>query len=339
MKDNSLAFINAGQSQNTEMLSDLQDILDSGMFANMEQFRAQSPVPDGEIAAVDAAVTTVGRKRLDIVRILLDAGMYVTVDNWMAVPFYKKRKVSTHGKAQVSMVPETRHPSGKPDHGSITIPLPCTWDAFDMNTRELLHLRRMGFDADTSGAENATENVNIKTDEIALYGLTDMDGSPMSIDGMTAPGLLASTNVYDYSTWTGLTGTQIIDVVNYGLNNLRLARKVDPAVLILPGNYSSLLNNQFAANYPKTIGQALRELEFAGQKLQVEIAESLPDDKTIILGKNRNNAQMVIGQMPVAASWRSPSGWRRYWMVVACAVFMGTPDADGKYGYVVGSLE
>lgn len=323
---------------NYSLGEELGGALSSGRFRNMQDFRAQNPLPDVDQSVIDDVVTTTGFVGQSIIPAMINAGMVKLIPNWVGVPSVKRKRIGRAGIAHVSMVPETRGERFRVDQESDTYPLPCFWANFDYSVREEAHAARLGEGLDTTHIENATVNVNSRSEEQAIYGLVDKDGSAMKIDGLAAPGILSSTNVFDYATWTGLTGVQIVDIVNGALEKQRVAKRRGPQTLFLPGNYSFTVNKQFTAGYEKTILSALRELEYANRKLDVQIAESLPDNRVALMEMTRNTGQVVIGQQPTPISWLPSPGWRRYHMVVACMITMIVPDADGNYGVVVGDL-
>lgn len=212
------------------------------------------------------------------------------------------------------------------------------WSNFDFSIREEAQAEILGESLDTTHAENGAVAVNIKTEEQAISGLKDKDGSAMKLDGLSAPGLLNSTNTWTYSAWTGLTGPQIVDEVKSALATQRTNKRTGRQILFVPGNYEDLLSSDYVAGYPKTLQMRLEELRYANQPLGIQVADSLPDSRVVLMDMTRNTGQVVIGQGPVPISWLSPGGWRRYWMVVACMITMITADANGDYGVIVGNV-
>jgi len=336
--------ISAGDgADSADAAEEIQGIVSSGRFRNMKDFRVQNPLPDVDQAVLDNVVTTVGPRGMTITNDLIqyaNGGLVYPVPNWIGVSSIKRRKAGRAGAAKRSMVPENavRGERWRLDQGSNTWPLYCTWDHFDWTIREEAAAERLGDPLDTSHAENANENINLLIEDQTINGLTDKDGSPMTIDGLAAPGLLSSTHTTTYSTWTGLTGKQIVDVVRGMLNTQRLHRKTGPQSLYLPGNFQSVTMDQYAAGYPKTILAALKELEYNNLPLNIKVAEGLPDGVVVMIEMSRKTVQVAVGQGPVPISWTVPPGWRRYNMIVAAMVTMVFPDYDGNYGVVVGSI-
>jgi hypothetical protein len=323
--------------------AELGAALASGRFQNMAQFRNQqsrnmSPIEIAEISLIDDVVTQVGTQGQSIIPAMIAAGMVKRIPNWVGVTSIKRKKTGRAGTAHVEMEPESRGERFRLDQGSDTYPFPVFWANFDFSIREEAQAERLGDSLDTTHVENATVNVNIKTEAQAISGLTDKDGSAMKLDGLSAPGLLNSTTTWTYSDWTGLTGAQLVDEVISALalqdDNLRTGAQT----LFVPTNYQPVLLKQYAAGYPKTILQALKELEYNNRPLNVQVARSLPAHRAILMDMTRNTGQVVVGQGPVPISWLSPGGWRRYWMVVACMITMITADSNGEYGVIVGNV-
>lgn len=332
-------FVAAGNgSPDSDLVSEIDGIMRSGKFRNMRDFRVQNPLPDVDQSLLDDTVTRVGPVNLTITNDMIQAGMFKSIPNWIGVPSVKRRKSGRAGAAKRSMVPETRGERWRLDQGSDTWPLYVTWDHFDFDIREEAHAQRLGENLDTSHEENAIINVNTAIEEQTIFGLTDKDGSVMKIDGLSAPGLLSAGTVATYSTWTGLTGAQILTIVRGMLDTQRTKKKYGAQTFYYPGNYQSKLMDEFTTGYPKSILQRLQELEFNNQPVKFKVAESLPDDSTILLEMSRNTAQVALGQQAVPISWTTPPGWRRYSMIVAAMVTMVFADYDGNYGVVVGGL-
>lgn len=317
--------------------------LASGRFRNMSEFRALqmrnlSPIEQAEISLIDDVITRVGVRGQTIIPAMVAAGMVKRIPNWVGVTSIKRKKTGHAGTAHVEMVPESRGERFRLDQGSDTFPFPVFWSNFDFSIREEAQAERLGESIDTTHAEEAAVNVNTRAEDQAVKGLTDKDGSPMKLDGLSAPGLLNSTTTWAYSDWTGLTGVQIKDEVSSALATQRTNRRTGKQILFVPANYESKLGDDYGSAYPKTIQARLEELRHGNQNLSVQVADSLPDHRVILMDMTRNTGQVVIGQGPVPINWLSPGGWRRYWMVVACMITMITADSNGNYGVVVGNL-
>lgn len=300
--------------------------------------QVSSPFPPNAHELIEQAVTQVQRTDLSIVDTFLSAGLTSTLDNWWGIPSLRRRNLGTAGRAHRSMVPDSRGERFVLQEGGTSWPVFCTWANFSFNVRELAIGQRTGSPLDVSHATQATYLDNQAIEDQAINGLTDEQGTTITIDGMSAPGLLSSPNTFSYATWTGLSGADIEGEVVDAIESMRTHHK-GPYTLFAPPNYSKTLVSQYTTAYPKTIISQLRELgPWGGRNLDVIISDTLPDDRVVIVAMRPDVLDVTVGQWPVPLSWKDNSGFNTFWNVLACVIFRMFPDSDGNYGVMVGNL-
>lgn len=303
--------------------------------------KVSSPFPPNTHEVIESTITEVGKKKMTIVPALIAAGLVTPLPDWWGIPSLTRRNRGEAGRAHRTMVPDSRGERFVLQEGSTTWPIFCTWSNFKFSVRELAVAQRMGSPLDTDHIAQAASLNNEYVEDQAINGLTDEQGSTMTIDGMGAPGLLNATGTtFSYATWTGLTGAQIEGEVLDAIEQLRINYGGLPLHLFAPGNYSKILNTQYSTTYNGgTIYQKLTQLgPYGGQNLGVSINDTLPNDRVVLAVMDKSVMDVVIGQTNVPISWKDGPGFNTNWVVLSCMIFRIFPNSNGLYGINVGNL-
>lgn len=308
-------------------------------MAAQSGMRVQGPFPEGAHEVVEAAVTDIARKPLTFTQEFINEGLTTPLPNWWAIPSLRRNRGGQAGRAHRTMVPDSRGERFVLDRDGVSWPMFCTWANFSFDIRELAIGQRMGSPLDVSHSEWATYLVLEAVEDQIVNGLTDEQGNVITIDGMSAPGLLGSTNTWTYATWTGLTGPQILAEVQSAISDLRVTHPNMPLTLFVPTNYSDILGADYTANYPKSVIARLQELgPYGGRNLRVVLADTLPDNRVVLIAMDRRAVDLVVGQQPVPLSWKDGPGFNTYWVVLSQMVFRMFASRDGVYPVVVGNI-
>lgn len=303
------------------------------------QGRYLAPYPDNAHEVIEDTVTETQRKTLGITEEFLSNGLVTPLPNWWAIPSLRRQRTGEAGRSHRSMVPDSRGERFVLQRDGVSWPIYCTWSNFSFDARELAIGQRVGTPLETSHIAEATYlNIEAWEDQI-INGLTDEQGSTMTIDGLSAPGILSSATTFDYSTWTGLSGAAIVDEVLGAIELLRLTHP-GPYTLFVPGNYSIALNKKYSTAFDSgTVRMALEELgPYRGRTLKVVLADTLPDNRVLLVQMDKRAVDLVVGQQNVPLSWKDNSGFNTYWVVLSCVIFRMFADYNGKYGVAVGNL-
>lgn len=303
------------------------------------QRRMGALYPDNAHEVIEQAVTTVGQTNLNIVADFIAAGLTTPLPNWWAVPSLRRGNIGRAGRAHRTMVPDSRGERFVLQRGGQSWPIFCTWADFSFNVRELAIAERMQTPLDTSHVEQATYLDNEAIEDQAWNGLTDEQGSPMTIDGMSAPGLLSSPLLFDYADMNGLTGKQIVDVVRSAIGLMRITHP-GPYTFYFPGNYDAKMNSKYSDLYDSgTIRAAIEELgPYGGRTVQARLSDTLPDHRTALIQMSKKAVDVIVGQQATPLSWQDGPKFNTYWIVLACVIFRMFADAEGNYGVAVGDL-
>jgi hypothetical protein len=303
--------------------------------------QVSSPFPANTQEVIETTITGVARKRMTIVPALIDAGLVTPLPNWWGIPALRRRRSGgDQGRAHRTMSPDSRGERFVLSEGSNAWPIFCTWSNFSFEIRELAYAQRNGSPLDTAHIEQAAYLNNEAVEDQAINGATDEQGNTLTIDGLTAPGLLSSATTFSYSTWTGLTGAQIVDSVLGAIEAMRLTYPGLPLQLFVPGNYSKILNTKYTTAYSTgTIRMALEELgPYGGSNLKVTVSDTIPNNRVILAVMDKSVMDVVVGQTNVPVSWKDGPGFNTHWVVLSCMIFRMFPNADGLVGINVGNL-
>lgn len=311
-------------------------LLRSGL--SVATMRSLSPLEEDAQRVIDRAVVRVGLERLTIVRDLLAAGLIYPLPDPLSVMELQWERQSKTGGAQRTMLPSARGESQLPDRTPGRIPIYLTTDDFHLNIRTLKMSERLGAPLDTSLVEEATRRVNEAIEDALI------NGAGLTVDGYTTPGLLsgANQNTMNYvggEAWdvVGHTGEEILADVLTMIDRLQADKRFGPYNLYVPTTYGTKLMQDFKANGDRSIMERLREITAGGRALNIEVADRLPANTTVMLQMTSDVVDIVDGQRPVVVPWTSPDGFTLFWMVMAIMVPRVKYDYETQSGIVVGT--
>lgn len=304
--------------------------------------RAQAMLPPEAQVAIDTAVTRVGRQRLTIVDALISAGLTRPITNWWGVTKLSRDAVSESGHAKMTMVPKARGERQAADRDRYSVPVPCQWDDFSFNIREIEAADRAGIDLDTTHIEQATRNVNELVEHVAIHGWKDANGDAIKIDGLELPGLLDSTmrsaNTSDRTMDDPAhTGGDILADLQRRTEVARAAGFYGPFDWFLPSNLTVRMNEDFKTATDKSLLARLRELEYGGRPVNIRFADMLPDDTDLLIQMTSDVVEVSLGQTPTPITWEDGPGFEEFGVVLACVIARVFPNYLGNYGVVVGT--
>jgi uncharacterized linocin/CFP29 family protein len=304
-------------------------------FRSLAEYRAATPLPKNTQEVIDNAVIRIGRDRLAVVDDLLSLGLTVPMPGWLGIPSLTSHKVGEAGHAQVSMVPRSQRTRGERQVAQLTpytIPIPCVWDDFSFDIRELSAAERVDYPLDTSHVEQATRNVNVAIEDMAW------NGGPQ-INNHTLPGILSSTNTQTFvggEAWdvAGHTGEEILQDVQAMIGVLQADKFYGPYRLYITGSYDRKLNEDYKSATSGTIRERLSAL---GALNGIRVADYLPANTVVLLQTTRDVIDVIVGQQPTPITWEDGPGFERDWVVMACIVPRVKNNSDGNYGICVGT--
>lgn len=331
-------------------------------MAEASGLRAASLYPENSHEIIETAVTEIAKKPLVIINEMLREGLVTPLPDWWAIPSLRRGRIGQSARAHQTMVPDTRGERFQITRDGVSWPIFCTWSNFSFNIRELAIGERVGQPLDTVHIADASYAVNERNEDQAINGLSDeagnyeVNGNPITIDGLAAPGLLSSTLTFPYATWTTLGGGDIVTVVQDAIELIRLTRPGRPLTLFVPGNYSRRMGDEYVISTNVTNEEAVTNVTvstgtdtiinrlkklgpYGGRNLNVVVADSLPDDRVVLVPMDKRDVDLIVGQQLVPLSWTDASGFHTFWVVINCVIFRMFVDKNGEYPVVVGNLE
>lgn len=299
----------------------------------LDDLRVLSPLPKDAQELIDSTVVRVGLDRLTVAADIMASGLTYPLPNWLSVMELVWEEEAEIGGAIRTMTPGARQERQMPDRNVLRIPIYATMEYFSFNIRTLRASERAGSPLDTSMVAQATRRVNESIEDATLNGGVTIDGNP-------SPGLINAPNVNSYiyesnTPWDdpSKTGEDILIDVLAMIGLAEDARRFGPYGLYIPTTYGNKLNDDFKANSDKTIRQRLLEIDSLEN---IEVADQLPADRTLLVSKTDETVDMIEGQQPTVVSWADGPGWNFMFAVMACMVPRVRDDYDGKSGVVSG---
>lgn len=302
-------------------------------------FRAMAPLPDRAQIEIDNSVIQVGLDRLVLVADLLAAGLTYDLPNWLGTLIVEGEKESRAGNAITTMLPGTRNEMTLSERSIYYVPVPCTWDRFDLNARTIAASQNRNQPLDTSMVSAVTRGVNERIEYNAWNGI----GLNISFNSnlITAPGVLnhPDANTFSFArneAWTVVTHTGS-DILADVLGMIKVAhsdRMFGPYNLYIPTDYETVLDGDFKALSDLTIRQRLLEI---GALNSIKTADMLPADHVSLIQMTNNVIDVINGQQPVPINWAGAGGWEQNFAVLACMVARVKSTYQSQSGIVNGT--
>lgn len=299
-------------------------------------FRSNAMLPPEANRVIESRVIKVGRTGLVLLDDMLNAGLTTPLPQWLGITEVGWDAINDVGHAQRTMVPKARGERQVADTSRTVIPIPCTWDDFSFNIREVLMAQRVGTPLDTRHVEMSTRRVNEAFEDQAWNGLG------FNVKGNGAPGLLTSpVNQYSYvggTAWTAKTGTQIKTDLLAMVQVLVDLNFPGPFNLYVSPSYNMHLVGDYNATSSDTIKDRLQALEFGSRGINIRVSNSLATNQTVLVQMTGDVVDLIVGQQPAPLSWGDGPGFEQFFMVMGCIIFRFFENYNGDQGWVVGNL-
>ena len=245
------------------------------------------------------------------------------------------KTVSDSGSANVSLDGRSKANIDKPVFDYAGTPVPIIDSTFGFGWREMAAAESEGFALDDAGRVNALDKVAKKLEALALDGDTNIVVGSQPLYGMrTHPNRKTRTTG---QALNGATGAQWLAEFTATVKLLRDAGIWAPVTVYLnAGDWFYAGNTDYAAGYPKTIAQRIREIDGIAAILP---APTVTAGQIIAVVKDRRVIS-VLNAMPVTnrAQFRAnPEDDYNFVTLAAAAVEM-KPDANGNLALAVSSL-
>lgn len=305
-------------------------------FRNAWEYRNQTPLPPDVERVIDDTITIVGRERTQLLDLYYARNLVTRLDDWIGIGSVERQRIGNTGRAERSMLPDDgRGERSRPDYGSDRTPVYCTWMPFDIDFRTQRIGERGGIDMESQQVANSARVINRSVEDQGINGLKSRDGVRMTINGLAADGLTATTSLTTHANWSTLTGQAITTKILTMIETLATAYKNGPYALLYSRSYSAVVQDLFINTQTEKIIDHLAGLgPYEGQKLYPIMVDNMAAGDVAIVELSKNSTDLLVGEEPIAISWIRPPMTRMY-CVLSCAIFRFFVDANSKYGVVL----
>jgi hypothetical protein len=246
-------------------------------------------------------------------------------------------RINQSGRAQRSMLPNTRGENQHLDRSGRRLPVYCTWDDFSYNARILAAAARSGQSLDTEAAAQSVRNVNEAIEDAGI------NGAGLTVNGNDTPGLLTSPNAATYpinELWTLHTGPEIIADIQGMVAELEANKRYGPYNLYIPRASYNFLNGDYTTSTSTvtTIRQRIAMLEYGGREIRIRPVDYMPATKVALVQMTKDVVDVLVGQEPSTIRWQSQDGMNLSFLTIACIVPRVRDDYDGNSGICIGTM-
>lgn len=299
-------------------------LLNNGM--DIGKLRNNETLLHEEWLKLDTAVISAFKRRTTGVKDLMSRGLSYAF-NGMSKTVLSWQRASEISGAELAMDGVTKGVKDRPTYDMNYLPLPIIFKDFSYSVRELNESRNGNMPLDTTTAEEAAVMVAEKCEEILFTGCSTYTFGGGSIYGYTD---FPQRNTVSLGTaWDSDSGSNIIaDVLAMKQASID-DRCFGPWVIYIPVGYETVMDEDYANNYGKTIRQ--RILEIDGIK-DVRVADFLTANNVLMVMMDPRIVRMVEGLAVKPIQWESDGGLRINFKVMTILVPQLRSDKNGRSG-------
>lgn len=278
----------------------------------------------------DTAVVKVAQERLVAVGDLQSRGLVLNIANGLGKTVLEYEDVSDFEAAELSMDGITRSQADRPEFNLKTLPLPIIHKDFYISARVLAASRASGDPLDTTMAEMASRQVAEKAEQLLLTG-----SSSYTFGGGTILGYTDATNRNTATlsqNWdaSGKTGQEILtDVLNCKQAIINDNYGGGPYGMYIPTAYDTVLDDEFATGYTRSIRSRLMEVEGLES---IKVADKLTANNVIMVTFRSDVVRLVNGLPVTTVEWGTHGNMRFHFKVMAILVPQIRNDQTNQSG-------
>jgi len=280
----------------------------------------------------DTAVLKAATARLTGVADLISRGLVYTIPNGMASTVLQYEDASSALEAQMSMDGLVRGKSDKTEYDINYLPLPITHADFQINARVLAASRQGGSPMDTTLAEQAGMRVAEKLEDVLFKGSGTYTFGGGTIYGYEDHPDIETGSLSHPWNGSGATGATIVADIMAMKNELIANKRYGPYIIYVPTDYETVLDEDYVANYPKTIRQRILEI---GAIQDVKVSDRHTQTKVIMVEMNATTVRMVNGMGFTPVEWQEQGGLVTNYKVMTLQVPQIRSDQDNNCGVCV----
>lgn len=281
---------------------------------------------------IEETLTRVGRRDLRAVADLRNAGLQAGTDKGIGSTSFEFDRITPVGPAGQGM--SIMGSLGFRDLVTFertAVPIPVTGSQFMLDARHQAAGRGFGESVDTTNIEEHTRAVIEKLED------TLVNGSDVNQGSNTLPGY---TNFSSRETlsFTDVTWSSTASNANIVTDVLAMKQALEdngftgPYVLYIPSGYSSVMGEDYSAQYSQTVRQRLLSIDGISD---IRVLPSLPASNVLLVQLTSSVVQMPVGQDITVATNSLMGGLAMEWYVFAVisfalkAAYCRAPLSDG----------
>lgn len=299
-------------------------------------FKANSVVQNAvlmrdEWIEIDRVVQKIARERLVGAADLLSRGLTYNLNNPMGKTVLEYQDMNDPGVAQVDMDAATQGDNDRPVFETKYLPIPIIHSDFTISHRVLEASRTYGDTLDTTMAEACARRVAEKLEDMIFTNTSFTYG------GGTITSYISDSNkntVTLSENWdaSGKTGAEIVADILSMKQAMIDAKHYGPFVVYIPTSYDTVLDEDYATGYPKTVRERIMSIDGIES---IKVADHLAADTVVMVEMRSTNVRLVNGFTPTVVQWSTQGGLMHHFKVMAIQVIQTRADQDGNSGICV----
>lgn len=304
------------------------------MDAGPSELRANALLTRDSWEDFDRRALEEAQQRLVVYNRLVSAGLTREITNAMGRTVITWQKIDDMNPAEFSMHPEARTTNERLEYTEVSLPNPITHKDFDLDIRSIRAHQDRGEPLDDTHVRDAGRVVGEALENLVLFGGAS---AATTFGGNTLYGLtthpdrntlgFGGSEAWDAGT---KTGEEIVTDVLSMIEAARADRHYGPFLLIVAGNYSTDLQEDFKANSDLTIEQRVRQIN----GIQDLVYADFLSDAVLLVQLSSSVVQIADGEGIQTVQWESPSGFTSMFKVMAIQVPIVKSTAALRSGIV-----
>jgi len=275
---------------------------------------------------LDAVIVEAARERLVGVDDLISRGLTHALGG-VGVLTAQWEAGSEMTDANITMDGETVDDLDRQEFALRGVPVPVVHKDFKIGRRVLEASRTHGAALDVTTGAEAGQSV-ARSSEQMLFNGASIKSDGYQIYGYTTH---PQRNTASISNWSTASGSTILTEATDLVQALRQDRHYGPAILYIPAEYESSMEDDLKAESDKSVRQRL--LEINGIE-DVKVADVLADGEVVLAEMSRTNVDLAIAQDVSTMEWQQGSNWTTHYQAAAVWVPRFKADFDNRLGVV-----
>ena len=315
--------------------TDIQAAILSGEKFNTQNLRTnKSLLLKDEWIRLDRTIVQVARTRLRAVNDLVSRGYRESIDGMSNTMLQWQTQSRTEG-ANVDMDPRAIGNFERVAFDLESLPLPIVHAEYNIGLRDLRVSRKLGTPLSVRMAQQKSQDVAEKVEDILVNGLDGYTYGGGTIRGYTDHPSRATSVITDWAS-DSTTGADILEQVLAMKQDLIDKKKYGPYMLYIPTAYETKMDEDFKSETQGTIRERLAQIQAIGDNIAV--LDALPDNNVLLVQLSDMNVQIVDGMPLTNVNWNTGGGMDLFFKIMTIMVPRFFVDQDGNLGVAHATL-